>query len=234
MIHTRYPLLLIILPINDLIFLLITRDSIRHNSIPFSFIFSFFNNLLRSDRNRQKFIFPHFLTELRKLYTCYSRERVREDRKRYHVYRFFFFTGRTIEPRRRRKKEGKERKRKEKWKEVAHASVELLARSVEREQEEPRGESTSVPLATRRPEAGRLFACKISRVSKKEMFPAREETYQRFHVDVRQIVLVREIKGFRVHLPGTRVHARPLQVRVLTNRQTRAHCSMQHGFITRF
>lgn len=53
-------------------------------------------------------------------------------------------------------------------------------------------------------------------------FPAREETYQRFHVDVRQIVLVREIKGFRVHLAGTRVHARPLQVTVLTNRQTRA------------
>ena len=48
-------------------------------------------------------------------------------------------------------------------------------------------------------------------------------TYQRFHVHVRQIVLVGEIKGFRVHLAGAGVHARLLQVTVLTNRQTHAN-----------
>lgn len=52
-----------------------------------------------------------------------------------------------------------------------------------------------------------------------------DETYQRFHVHVRKIVFVGEIKGFRVRLPGTGVHARLLQVRILTNRQTRSHCT---------
>lgn len=171
----------------------------------------------------------NFLTELRKLYV------IRGERfgKRYHVYRFFF-TDRVKTREKRRKKKRREKK----WR--LHASVEFLARSVEQEGQASRHAASlrvTCPLRGGNP-AAQFTRAKtpfrgIDNPMDRRSFPAREETYQRFHVDVRQIVLVREIKGFRVHLPGTRVHARLLQVTALTNRQTRAHCTCNTVFITR-
>lgn len=53
------------------------------------------------------------------------------------------------------------------------------------------------------------------------------QTYQRLDIHVRQIVLVREIDRIQMHLPGDGVHARLLQVRVLTKQTNTRTLYMQ-------